>query len=333
MGSFIFSLHTCCQKFTARHLLSFRQLDWELWQHIYQLHLDSFDTNILRFSLACNHLWKNTLTPLSLFVIYTSSKSTLGAHWRVTALVIHVKDSKEKVGFNLESARTFFIELLGIDGRRPRENTFVCKSSNNYSGQHREEWGGGNRWSTHRRVNAVNAHRHCVAATVAVASTPLSLLMLWFFVGLPAHLTFQQQFSLWPASVYPVGASPVSMGRRDLDYDEVLRYIGQFGTFQVILVDCWTLREKENIDRKGSSSGFGSYLQEVDWLWWSLLSQVHTLPLRILCLRITYSFVYRSWASLPLPCPGMWIVQLVYLYTRGQGGPSPFLVSTNEESD
>ena len=119
-------------------------------------------------------------------MIYTSSKSTLGAHWRVTALVIHVKDSKEKVGFNLESARTFFIELLGIDGRRPRENTFVCKSSNNYSGQHREEWGGGNRWSTHRRVNA---HRHCVAATVAVASTPLSLLMLWFFVGLPAHLS------------------------------------------------------------------------------------------------------------------------------------------------
>ena len=30
----------------------------------------------------------------------------------------------------------------------------------------------------------------------------------------------------------------MSMGRRDLDYDEVLRYIGQFGTFQVILVDC-----------------------------------------------------------------------------------------------
>ena len=25
------------------------------------------------------------------------------------------------------------------------------------------------------------------------------------------------------------------MGRRDLDYDEVLRYIGQFGTFQVVL--------------------------------------------------------------------------------------------------
>ena len=25
----------------------------------------------------------------------------------------------------------------------------------------------------------------------------------------------------------------VRMGRRDLDYDEVLRYIGQFGTFQV----------------------------------------------------------------------------------------------------
>ena len=73
-------------------------------------------------------------------MIYTSSKSTLGAHWRVTALVIHVKDSKEKVGFNLESARTFFIELLVIDGRRPRENTFVCKSSKRLQ------------WPTQRRV-------------------------------------------------------------------------------------------------------------------------------------------------------------------------------------
>ena len=27
----------------------------------------------------------------------------------------------------------------------------------------------------------------------------------------------------------------MTMGRRDLDYDEVLRYIGQFGTFQVFL--------------------------------------------------------------------------------------------------
>ena len=73
-------------------------------------------------------------------MIYTSSKSTLGAHWRVTALVIHVKDYGEKVGFNLESARTFFIELLGIDGRRPRENTFVCKSSKQVQ------------WPTQRRV-------------------------------------------------------------------------------------------------------------------------------------------------------------------------------------
>ena len=58
----------------------------------------------------------------------------------------------------------------------------------------------------------------------------------------------------------------MSMGRRDLDYDEVLRYIGQFGTFQVNLVEHSEKAEKGNIDRKGSSSGFGSYLQEVDWL-------------------------------------------------------------------
>ena len=35
--------------------------------------------------------------------------------------------------------------------------------------------------------------------------------------------------------MHAVGATTVTMGRRDLDYDEVLRYIGQFGTFQVFL--------------------------------------------------------------------------------------------------
>ena len=36
----------------------------------------------------------------------------------------------------------------------------------------------------------------------------------------------------------------MSMGRRDLDYDEVLRYIGQFGTFQVFLVEHSKLKKK-----------------------------------------------------------------------------------------
>ena len=78
--------------------------------------------------------------------------------------------------------------------------------------------------------------------------------------------TFDISAAVFSLTCHPVGASPVSMGRRDLDYDEVLRYIGQFGTFQVNLVEHSEKAEKENIDRKGSSSGFGSYLQEVDWL-------------------------------------------------------------------
>ena len=66
--------------------------------------------------------------------------------------------------------------------------------------------------------------------------------------------------------MHAVGATPVTMGRRDLDYDEVLRYIGQFGTFQVYLAldsGVKTFKTK-NLVRNGSSSGFGSCPQEVD---------------------------------------------------------------------
>ena len=57
------------------------------------------------------------------------------------------------------------------------------------------------------------------------------------------------------------------MGRRDLDYDEVLRYIGQFGTFQVFLAheDLEDVKG-QNVVRNGSSSGFGLFLLVVDWL-------------------------------------------------------------------
>ena len=55
----------------------------------------------------------------------------------------------------------------------------------------------------------------------------------------------------------------MTMGRRDLDYDEVLRYIGQFGTFQVFLAheDLEDVKE-QNVVRNGSSSGFGLFLRE-----------------------------------------------------------------------
>ena len=56
------------------------------------------------------------------------------------------------------------------------------------------------------------------------------------------------------------------MGRKNLDYDEVLRYIGQFGTFQVFQDSKEENFKNKNLSRKGSSSGFGLCPQEVDWL-------------------------------------------------------------------
>ena len=93
------------------------------------------------------------------------------------------------------------------------------------------------------------------------------------------------------------------MGRRDLDYDEVLRYIGQFGTFQVglkrpgytlCIASTLSVRKRFFFVRERSSSGSGWCLQGAVLLWWSLPSQV-PFPATLFCNHQRSSQTCKLW--------------------------------------